>query len=239
MTREEILAVRKEFRKYLRTRDGITGADLDALIKAAEEYVPDLVREQFLPAFSGLYEDKLGLAELLRLSRRIEQNDRLMARRQGYACQRAVKSYAYFYAFKNGLNPDDYILEDEPEYPIPDESLTFQEGTEYESRGIRYERDRNARCQCIEYYKNLDRDHKCRCQVCGMSFEDVYGDIGKDFIEVHHLVPISLRGGNYEINPSKDLIPLCSNCHAMIHKGNVSVEELRLRFRTQTYMDHQ
>lgn len=237
MTREEILAIRKEFRKYLRTREGITGADLDALIKAAEEYVPILVREQFLPAFTSLYEDNLDLAELLRLSRRIEQNDRLMARRQGYACQRAVKSYAYFYAFKNGLNPDDFILEDEPEYPIPDESLTFQEGAEYESRGIRYERDRCARNQCIDYYRALDDDHKCRCQICGMCFEDVYGDLGKDFIEVHHVVPISCRGGSYEVNPSRDLIPLCPNCHAMIHKGNLSVEELKRRFEARIYSE--
>lgn len=239
MTHEEILAIRKEFRKYLRTHEGISGADLDALIKAAEEHVPNLVREQFIPNFIGLYEDHLDLTELLRLERRIEQNDWVMAQRQGFACHRAVREYAFFFAFKNDLNPEDYLPEDEPDYPIPDENLTFQEGSEYEIRGIRYERDKTARTQCIEYYRALDSNHKCRCQICGMNFEDVYGSIGKDFIEIHHIVPISKRGGNYDVNPSKDLIPLCSNCHAMIHKGNVSVEELRRRFETHTLLPGQ
>ena len=230
MTDEERLAVRKEFRKYLRTRAGITGTDLDALIKAAEQHVTPLVRDQFLPDFGGLYEDSLDLAQLLKLARRIERNDRVMAGRQGYTCQRAVKGYAQYYAFKNGLNPDDYLPGEEPDYPVPDEDLQIHEGREYEVRGIRYERDHGARSECIEYYKGLDPDHKCRCQVCGMCFEDVYGDIGKDYIEVHHIVPVSERGGDYIVNPYKDLIPLCANCHSMVHYGKVSVAELKNRF---------
>ncbi len=230
MTHEDLLATRKEFRKYLRVQEGISGAYLDALIKAAEEHVTTLVKEQFIPNFGGLYEDDLDLTELLRLAQRIERNERVMAQRQGFACQRAVREYAFFFAFKNGLNPADYLPKDEIDYPVPDENLVFQEGTEYENRGIRYERDRNARSQCIEYYKSLDNEHRCRCQICGMDFEETYGVIGKDFIEVHHIVPISCRGGSYEINPSKDLIPLCCNCHAMVHKGKISVEELRCLF---------
>lgn len=235
MTREELLAIRKEFRKYLRIQKGITGTDLDAIINAAEEHVPTLVREQFIHDFEGLYEDRLNLTELLSLTQRIERNDRVMAQRQGFSCQRAVEGYAYFFAYKNGLNPDDYRPQESTDYPAPDENLTFQEGSEYECRGMRYERDRNARSQCIEYYRNQDSGHKCRCQICGMCFEEVYGEIGKDVIEVHHIVPVSMRGGNYEVNPSRDLIPLCSNCHTMIHKGNMTIEELRRRFESQLH----
>lgn len=54
MTDEERLATRKEFRKYLRTQEGITGADLDAVIRAAEQHVPAFVRERFLPEFTGV-----------------------------------------------------------------------------------------------------------------------------------------------------------------------------------------
>jgi len=51
-----------------------------------------------------------------------------------------------------------------------------------------------------------------------MEFEEVYGEIGIGFIHVHHLVPISEIGTSYKIDPVKDLIPVCPNCHAMIHK---------------------
>lgn len=237
MTHEETLAIRKEFRKYLRTREGITGADLDTVIRAAEEHVTPLVREQFIPGFTGLYEDSLDLTELLRLARKIERNERVMARRQGYACLRAVSGYARFFADKNGLRLEDYMPEEEPDFPVPDEELSLHEGTEYESRGIRYERDKDARNICIAYYKNQDSENKCRCQVCGMSFEDVYGEKGRDFIEVHHIVPISERGGDYVVKPTEHLIPLCSNCHSMIHHAKLSVPELRRLFEEHSSLN--
>jgi len=28
---------------------------------------------------------------------------------------------------------------------------------------------------------------------------------------------VSTKTGNYEINPIKDLIPVCPNCHVMLH----------------------
>ena len=46
----------------------------------------------------------------------------------------------------------------------------------------------------------------------------VYGELGEGFIEVHHLKPIHLFDEAHEVNPQEDLIPLCPNCHAMIHK---------------------
>ena len=223
MTDEERLATRKEFRKYLRTQEGITGADLDAVIRAAEEHVPGFVKGRFLPEFTGLYED-LDLTGLLRLSQRIERDEQALAQRQGYTCLRAIKGYARFFANKNGLNLEDYLPE-ETDYPIPDEALPIHEGREYEIRGIRYERDRDARNQCIEYYKGLDNG-VVRCQACRMSFAEVYGEKAKDYIEVHHIVPISERGGDYLVNPIKDLIPLCPNCHAMVHYG-FSLESLK------------
>ena len=210
MNDEDRKAVRKEFRKYLRTREGITGDDLDSVIRAAEQHVPSLVRRKFIPGFGELYDDTLGLGQLLSLERRIERDEQVLTQRQGYASLRAIRGYARFYADKFNLNIDDY-LPDEHEYPIPDEDLPIHEGREYEVRGIRYERDKEARRKCIDYYG-------CRCQACGMSFEDVYGEIGKDFIEVHHLVPISSRGGDYVVDPVNDLIPLCSNCHSMVHR---------------------
>lgn len=48
--------------------------------------------------------------------------------------------------------------------------------------------------------------------------EKQYGNIGKGFIHVHHLVPLSAIKQDYQLNPNTDLIPVCPNCHAMLHR---------------------
>lgn len=53
-------------------------------------------------------------------------------------------------------------------------------------------------------------------------------DLGKGFIHVHHIVPISTRKGEpHKIDPENSLVPVCPNCHAMLHKGKLCIEELR------------
>lgn len=57
------------------------------------------------------------------------------------------------------------------------------------------------------------------CEVCGFDFQVRYGDLGTNFIEVHHLKPIStLTVDRIELNMKTDFAVLCSNCHRMIHK---------------------
>ncbi len=87
----------------------------------------------------------------------------------------------------------------------------------------RYERDRDARNACIAHYG-------AACAVCRMTFGDVYStDLGEGFIHVHHIVPVSARGRRYRVDPINDLIPVCPNCHAMLHTGRTppTVAELR------------
>jgi predicted HNH restriction endonuclease len=63
------------------------------------------------------------------------------------------------------------------------------------------------------------RHHKYRCEACLMSFADTYGDIGENFIEAHHLVPLSeLDPSEPRIYTAADFAVLCSNCHRMIHR---------------------
>lgn len=75
----------------------------------------------------------------------------------------------------------------------------------------RYERNPLNRQLCIAI-------HGYSCKICGMSFEERYGEIGHKFIHVHHIVPVSQLGSGYMIDPAKDLIPVCPNCHAMLHR---------------------
>ena len=95
-----------------------------------------------------------------------------------------------------------------PSIPEPDEYDKL-EGAKHEATVTRYERDRSNRRECIAHYGYV-------CQVCGLNFEKAYGELGKSFIEVHHLHPVSQ--GERQVNPIEDLIPLCSNCHSMIHR---------------------
>jgi 5-methylcytosine-specific restriction enzyme A len=90
----------------------------------------------------------------------------------------------------------------------------------------RFERDPRARIACI-------RKHGYSCKICGDSLAKKYGELGEQFIHVHHLVPTSLVKREYIIDPEKDLIPVCPNCHAMLHRTNppITPDDLRSRIR--------
>lgn len=91
-----------------------------------------------------------------------------------------------------------------------------------------YERNAKARKECLDHYGY-------NCKACGFNFEDTYGAIGQNFIHVHHINPVATIGKRYKIDPIKDLIPLCANCHAMIHIGSdvLTVDELKKKLKKQ------
>jgi 5-methylcytosine-specific restriction protein A len=90
-------------------------------------------------------------------------------------------------------------------------SETYIEGAVRQVLTNAYERDEKARRAAIKF-------HGCIRKVCDFDFEVVYGLIGKNFIHVHHIVPLSSIGEEYAVNPKIDLVSLCPNCHAMIHR---------------------
>ena len=75
----------------------------------------------------------------------------------------------------------------------------------------RYERSPANRAACIAHFGTI-------CQACGFDFLKVYGELAEGFVEVHHRIPVSMMGPDYFVNPISDLVPLCSNCHSMVHK---------------------
>lgn len=90
--------------------------------------------------------------------------------------------------------------------------VEYFEGHPLEVRQTRYERDPKARAECLVFYNSYE------CQACRLDFEKTYGVIGRQFIHVHHLKPLSILGTRHKVNPETDLLPLCPNCHAMIHR---------------------
>ncbi|MEO6739223.1 MAG: HNH endonuclease [Chthoniobacteraceae bacterium] len=111
---------------------------------------------------------------------------------------------------------------------LPDEVLApeayFEGATKQVTVSI-YERSPRARQKCIEHYG-------VRCSVCDFDFEAVYGERGRGFIHVHHLVPLAEIGSEYRLDPIKDLRPVCPNCHAMMHRTAkvLSIATLRKQF---------
>jgi 5-methylcytosine-specific restriction protein A len=110
-----------------------------------------------------------------------------------------------------------------PFVSFADFSQIFIEGAATQVAQIRYERNPYARRVCIAYYGYS-------CSVCDFNFVDKYGNLGIDFIHVHHLTPVATIGQTYTVDPISDLRPVCPNCHAMLHKRNppFTINELKM-----------
>ncbi|HDR7066655.1 MULTISPECIES: HNH endonuclease [Bacillus] len=112
-----------------------------------------------------------------------------------------------------------------------DEEDDFPEGKE-KFRLHRY-RERNNKLVKQAKERFIQVHGRLYCEACGMDFEQVYGDRGRNFIEAHHRKPIS-EMKNDETTKIEDLAMLCPNCHSMIHrKPLVTVEELRVLIQSK------
>ncbi|MDD4439237.1 MAG: HNH endonuclease [Tissierellia bacterium] len=117
-------------------------------------------------------------------------------------------------------------LVEEQNLPSVEEELTSivleytPEGKKYTYYTTRYERSSKNRNEAIKIHGTI-------CQGCGFDFEKTYGEIGKNYIEVHHVKPLYEENDIVEINPATDLICVCANCHRMIHRRKYSILTLK------------
>lgn len=106
----------------------------------------------------------------------------------------------------------------------------YLEGAQKQILCNRYERNPKARARCIAV-------HGSACKVCGFDFGKAYGAAFTGKIEVHHIKPVSEIGAEYVVDPLRDLIPVCPNCHRMLHSkadGVYTVEELKAMYNHST-----
>lgn len=127
--------------------------------------------------------------------------------------------------YQSSISILDEIEQDEDDFRSESEiAESRKEGKARYHYSKKYERDERNRADAIAY-------HGTRCKICEFDFEEVYGERGVGYIEIHHIVPLCDIGEEQEINPKTDLVPVCSNCHRMIHrrKDNIlSIEDMRV-----------
>ncbi|MBM9604111.1 MrcB family domain-containing protein [Desulfopila inferna] len=144
-----------------------------------------------------------------------------------------VGSICSVYYTKNNLPADEVLNRDLKRFVdlyfslVSNESRLFkQTDAEVDEKELQVEDLR-----ILREHKRIDRNQKLSqrakkkhgyiCKACGFDFQRVYGNIGKEFIEAHHLVPLSeLKGQRIALDPEADFTVLCCNCHSMIHKSN-------------------
>lgn len=150
---------------------------------------------------------------LLSLSQHIDYYEEV----SGTSVKKRKDIYNRFYELVKDIY-DETIYADEV-----DSEIEYSEGKTKKVLVNSYERNPIARKKCIEHFG-------LSCQVCDFNFKEKFGELGADFIHVHHKIDISTIGVEYSVNPITDLIPVCPNCHSMLHKRKpiaYTVEELK------------
>jgi 5-methylcytosine-specific restriction protein A len=125
--------------------------------------------------------------------------------------QNIVRAYRAL-TYRGGIDADvDSQSDLTEEFGIPDGASVTETRKYAYHRKI--ERNRTAARQAKKF-------HGTRCQACDLDFAERYGDIGKGFIEAHHLRPIATleEGVPVKYDVAADFAVLCSNCHRMIHR---------------------
>jgi predicted HNH restriction endonuclease len=227
MQTEEQKLVHKEFRKYLRTKEGHKDNMLNTLINATEVSLPALIRRYVRPDFECIYDDIYSIEEMLKFAAKLK-SDEILAGQSGYISWKAIDAYIRFYAQKHEIDltaikqPKGDAVENAEE--SEDEEQERFEGRLTEAKVLRRQRNRAARQQCLEASGYT-------CYVCGFNFEKAYGDVGKNFLEVHHTKPLATYDDEHPI-PQSELVALCSNCHSMVHRKRevLDVDELKVIF---------
>jgi len=101
--------------------------------------------------------------------------------------------------------------------------VSGEEGKKTKKYVTVYERDPKLRDAAIAI-------HGLSCVVCKFNFGQFYGEYAEGYIHIHHLTPVAELSQPTEVNPQTDLIPVCANCHSIIHRRKnktLSIDELR------------
>lgn len=103
----------------------------------------------------------------------------------------------------------------------------FPEGRRLERVHIARERNRAVVEEAKRRFKL--ENGSLYCEMCDFDFEETYGLRGRDFIEVHHKVPLHQLNNDGGQTHVMDLMMLCANCHRIVHQGPKWLTEREIR----------
>lgn len=232
---QKITSIHTKFLLYLEKNvRRLSPEQQNSLVDFAETKLPGFIRTYFNPAFGELYDttDPLVFREI---RHKVSTHAAAKAANEAEDTLYTVtlKYYAEFLQSKIFKGKEKVKLtaqelaeakvarspQKKAPQPVSDPLLPDDEQTPGLTEGrmrqvnlTKHERNPFLRQLCLKHYGYT-------CQVCGMNFGQMYGALGKDFIEVHHINPLSETDGEHVLDPTVGLIPLCSNCHSMIHRS--------------------
>ena len=129
---------------------------------------------------------------------------------------------------EQGFKPETIEKEAENDY----RGIIIEEGALQVKSIKQRERSQKLRKAKIEELKKVDG--KIKCIACDFDFSEKYGEYGKDYIIIHHIETVhemDIEGNRTKlIEALKKVVPLCSNCHDMVHhkRGKMlSIDELK------------
>ncbi len=234
---------RTKLQNFLLRTKRKTEEQSEAVIRFAEDVLPPFIRRYMDEDFEGIYAEtrhevyarwRQSVFDNMEAAKENESADdrytetlKLLADFYDSTTFKG-KSKAVLTAFEKQTPTKNKAQRKEPAPTKPDPMMPpaheEEELTEGKIRQVNltwHERNPRLRQLCLQHYGYV-------CQVCGMNFERCYGEIGKDFIEVHHLNPIADTDGEHALDPTEGLVPLCSNCHSMIHRGGTCGKPMSL-----------
>ncbi len=235
------------FEEFLQHDLHLSADKCDACLRLLAGKLPEALRAYVDPDFTDVRDERYCASFYEEARKKLlgESSCRAMLSADDFAlCSQCLKWLAEYLAWrkhKSGIGstrrkrpPNSARRSDASVIP----ALT--EGEMAEMHIVKRERNQIARARCIAYYRGK-YDGRIVCEGCGFDFERAYGELGADFIEVHHLSPISQCDDAYFVSPERDLVPLCANCHAMIHRllaregveGGKALERLRAIIASQ------
>lgn len=104
---------------------------------------------------------------------------------------------------------------------FPYQTIGDEEGATTGRISTKFERSRFNRALSLAF-------HGYDCKACGMNMRDTYRGLKNNFVHVHHLNPVA-EAGITKLDPIRDMVPLCPNCHAIAHMRNPPYTVLEIK----------
>lgn len=246
----------RAFRSFLSERFNGDAKEVSLTVETAERIIPNTLNDYFGTEYESIY-DITGIDAVEEFRRKIKAHP-ILKNIDMSAEPRYTEVLKWYRLFLKALNAgivsisipgesDDTnnssctIVAERHVMPKPTvETTIYLEGEAGETQPTELrKRNKILRQACINYYKTLHGGHIV-CECCGFDFIKAY-DLNDEYIEIHHRFPFSQTEGEHSVNSQTDLVPLCANCHRMIHhgqggKGNcMTLEELKRKYKGIRY----